>query len=72
MRKLYEIFMILQIQKRIVSTETIRGNTVCTMYKKLTYPCNLALHIYDHNRTDSKCFHLCHRIDLEMLMAWNK
>ena len=28
MRKLYEIFNILQIQKRIVSAETIRGNTV--------------------------------------------
>ena len=28
MRKLYEIFKVLKIQKRIVSTETIRGNTV--------------------------------------------
>ena len=28
MRKLYEIFMILQIQKRIVSEEIIRENTV--------------------------------------------
>ena len=28
MRKLYEIFKILQFQKRIVSAETIRGNTV--------------------------------------------
>ena len=28
MRKLYEIFKILQIEKRIVSAETIRGNTV--------------------------------------------
>ena len=39
---------------------------------KLTYLCNLALHIYDHNRTDSKCFHPFHRIDLEMLMAWSR
>ena len=28
MRKLYEIFNVLKIQKRIVSSETIRGNTV--------------------------------------------
>ena len=28
MRKLYEIFKMLQVQKRIVSAETIRGNTV--------------------------------------------
>ena len=28
MWKQYEIFMILQIQKRTVSAETIRGNTV--------------------------------------------
>ena len=28
MRKLYEIFKVLKIQKRIVSAETIRGNTV--------------------------------------------
>ena len=28
MWKLYEIFKILQIQKRIVSAETIQGNTV--------------------------------------------
>jgi hypothetical protein len=28
MWKLYEIFKVLKIQKRIVSTETIRGNTV--------------------------------------------
>ena len=28
MRKLYEIFKILQVQKIIVSAETIRGNTV--------------------------------------------
>ena len=28
MRKLYEILKILQIQKRIVSAEIIRGNTV--------------------------------------------
>ena len=34
MRKLYEIFMILQIQKRIVSAETIRGNTVC-LFKRI-------------------------------------
>ena len=31
MRKLYEIFKILQIQKRILSAETIRGNTVFFM-----------------------------------------
>ena len=30
MRKLYEIFKILKDQKRIVSAETIRGNTVIT------------------------------------------
>ena len=30
MWKLYEIFMILQIQKRIVSAETMRVNTVNT------------------------------------------
>jgi hypothetical protein len=29
MRKLYENFHILHFQKRIVSAETIRGNTVC-------------------------------------------
>ena len=29
MRKLYEIFKILQLQKGMVSAETIRGNTVC-------------------------------------------
>ena len=29
MRKLYEIFKDLKIQKRIVSAETILGNTVC-------------------------------------------
>ena len=28
MRKLYEIFEVLKVQKGIVSTETIRGNTV--------------------------------------------
>ena len=28
MRKLYEIFKVLRVQKRIVSAETIRGNTV--------------------------------------------
>ena len=28
MRKLYEIFKVLKVQKRIDSTETIRGNTV--------------------------------------------
>ena len=28
MRKLYEIFKVLKVQKRIVSAETIRGNTV--------------------------------------------
>ena len=28
MRKLYEIFKVLKVQKRIVSVETIRGNTV--------------------------------------------
>ena len=28
-RYLYEIFKVLKIQKRIVSAETIRGNTVC-------------------------------------------
>ena len=35
MRKLYEIFMILQIQKRIVSEEIIRENTV-VCNKKVT------------------------------------
>ena len=34
MRKLYEIFKIFQVQKRIVSAETIRGNTVYIMYVK--------------------------------------
>jgi hypothetical protein len=29
MPKLYEIFKVLKIQKRIVSAETIHGNTVC-------------------------------------------
>ena len=29
MQKLYEIFKVFKVQKRIVSTETIRGNTVC-------------------------------------------
>ena len=29
MQKLYENFHILHFQKRIVSAETIRGNTVC-------------------------------------------
>ena len=29
MQKLYEIFKVLKIQKRIVSAETICGNTVC-------------------------------------------
>ena len=28
MRKLYEIFKVLKVQKRIVSAETIRGNTL--------------------------------------------
>ena len=28
MRKLYEIFKVLQVQKSMISTETIRGNTV--------------------------------------------
>ena len=32
MRKLYEIFKVLEIQKRIVSTETICGNTVDTSH----------------------------------------
>jgi hypothetical protein len=33
MRKLFEIFKILKIQKRIVSVETIRGNTVNQNHK---------------------------------------
>ena len=38
MQKLYEIFKSLKIQKRIVSAETIRGITVCTVLtKKLLY-----------------------------------
>ena len=40
MRKQYGIFKDLNIQKRIVSTETIRGNTVCafqSMKKHLKY-----------------------------------
>ena len=32
MRKLYEIFKVLKIQKRIVSAETIHGNTVSQNY----------------------------------------
>ena len=32
MRKLYEIFKILQIQKRIVSAETIHRNTVLDFF----------------------------------------
>ena len=35
MRKLYDIFKVLKVQKRIVSPETIRGNTVI---KKQTTP----------------------------------
>ena len=38
MRKLYEIFKVLKVQKRIVSAETIRGNMVAqgfTVYSKL-------------------------------------
>ena len=34
MRKLYEIFKVLKIQKRIVSPETIRGNTVYINFQK--------------------------------------
>ena len=40
MRKQYDIFKDLNIQKRIVSTETIRGNTLCafqSMKKHLKY-----------------------------------
>ena len=36
MRKLYENFKILHIQKRIVSLETIRGNTV-GMFHNFSY-----------------------------------
>ena len=36
-RKLYEIFKILQIQKRIVSAETIHGNTVSWLWAYLGY-----------------------------------
>ena len=39
MRQLFEIFYILQIQKRIVSAETIHGNTVHSM----TFNYSLAL-----------------------------
>ena len=39
MRKLYEIFMILQIQKRIVSVETIRGKKMS--FQKNTKVCNV-------------------------------
>ena len=35
MRKLYEIFKILQIQKRIVSAETTPGNTASALVKLL-------------------------------------
>ena len=41
MGKLYEIFTILQIQKRIVSMETIRGNTVFKIHKG-----NTAIHLF--------------------------
>jgi len=34
MRKLYEIFKVLKIQKRIVSAETIRGNTYIKQFTK--------------------------------------
>ena len=36
MRKLYEIFKVLKVQKRIVSAETIRGNTVAENNLSLT------------------------------------
>ena len=36
MRKLYEIFKVLKVQKRIVSAETIRGN-------KVSEPCKTAM-----------------------------
>ena len=39
MRKLYGIFKVLKIQKRIVSAETIGGNTV-DFCQKNTYPIN--------------------------------
>ena len=37
MRKLYEIFKLLWIQKRIVSAETIRGNTVIEKVMRKLY-----------------------------------
>ena len=35
MRKLFEIFKILKIQKRVVSVETIQGNTVVNFAMKI-------------------------------------
>ena len=47
MRKLYEIFKVLQIQIRIVSTETITGNTVNSFcikrYQKVMLPTLMTL-----------------------------
>ena len=31
MQKLFEIFKVFKVQKKIVSADTIRGNTVCIM-----------------------------------------
>ena len=47
MWKLYEIFKVLKIKKRIVSTENIRGNTVIVSFDKETLG-NLGLSL---NRT---------------------
>ena len=47
MRKLYEIFKVLKVRKRIVSTETIRGNTVDFLWILLIFypsPENLITH----------------------------
>ena len=47
MRKLYEIFKVLKVQKRIVSAETLRGNTVAQIsLSPLTFFLSLVLQTY--------------------------
>ena len=69
MRKLYEIFRLLWIQKRIVAAATIWGNTVCIKYIIFTFS---EIDHLEKNIKDAKETNLSFALDIENANARNE